>query len=64
MLDLVGKLRYLADRTRPDLLFAASVLRSAAPNPCPEHIKAAERVILYLKGTVDFRLVLGGPGGS
>jgi hypothetical protein len=61
--DVVGKLRYLADRTRPDILAAVNELGSGAAKPTPEHLRAAKRVLRYLKGTVESRLVLGGRQG-
>ncbi|KAJ1423098.1 hypothetical protein B484DRAFT_331889, partial [Ochromonadaceae sp. CCMP2298] len=53
-------LRFAADRTRPDILFALNVLSSAAASPGPEQVRAAKRVLRYLKGTEDSHLVLGG----
>jgi hypothetical protein len=55
-------LRFAADRTRPDILFALNVLSSAASSPGPEQVRAAKRVLRYLKGTEDSHLVLGGKG--
>ena len=49
--EIVGKLRYLADRTRPDIAFATSYLARFAANPAPEHWKLALRTVQYLKGT-------------
>jgi hypothetical protein len=60
MHDLVGKLRYLADRTRPDILTSVNALGSGAAAPGPEHIRAAKRVLRYLKGTTESAIVLGG----
>jgi hypothetical protein len=62
MLDLVGKLRYLADRSRPDLLTAVNALGSGAAQPGPEHVRAGKRVLRYLKGTLESTLTLGGTG--
>jgi hypothetical protein len=58
--DVVGKLRYLADRTRPDLLTAVNALGSGAAQPGPEHVRAAKRVLRYLKGTPESSMILGG----
>jgi hypothetical protein len=58
--DVVGRLRYLADRTRPDILAAVNELGSGAAQPRPEHLRAAKRVLKYLKGTTESCLVLGG----
>ena len=58
--DVVGKLRYLADRTRPDISTAVGMLGSAAANPTKAHLKGIEHLAGYLKGTQDLALVLGG----
>jgi hypothetical protein len=58
--DVVGKLRYLADRMRPVLLAAVNELGSGAAKPGVEHLRAAKRVLRYLKGTVESCLLLGG----
>jgi hypothetical protein len=39
--DIVGKLRFLADRSRPDLLSAVNSLGSGAAKPSKEHVRAA-----------------------
>jgi hypothetical protein len=58
--DVVGKLRFLADRTRPDLLSAVNALGSGAARPSKEHVRAARRILRYVKGTMESELVLGG----
>jgi hypothetical protein len=60
MHDVVGKLRFLADRTRPDILTAVNALGTGAAQPGPEHVRAAKRVLRYLKGTTESAIVLGG----
>jgi hypothetical protein len=64
LLELVGKLRYLADRTRPDIAFATSYLAGFAAKPAPQHWKLALRVVQYLKGTIDKQLIIGSPSGT
>jgi hypothetical protein len=61
--DIVGKLRFLADRTRPDLLSAVNALGSAAARPGKEHVRAARRILRYVKGSIESDLVLGGASG-
>jgi hypothetical protein len=51
--DVVGKLRFLADRTRPDLLSAVNALGSGAARPSKEHVRAARRILRYIKGSVE-----------
>eukprot|EP00981_Chlorochromonas_danica_P001145 scaffold250_cov204-Ochromonas_danica.AAC.1 len=56
----VGKLRYLADRTRSDILVSTGLLGSIAAKPNQTHLLKLQRVLKYLKGTCDTRLKLGG----
>lgn len=59
--DVVGGARYLADRTRPDLLTAVGLLGSAANNPTSTHLRGVRYLVRYLEGTHDsHELVLGG----
>jgi hypothetical protein len=60
ILDKVGKLRYLADRTRPDLLTAVGILGSGATLPSVNHLRGVDHIGRYLKGTSDERIQLGG----
>jgi hypothetical protein len=57
-LQLVGSIMYLASATRPDIAYAASRLGRFSSNPGLSHWQAAKRVLRYLKGTKDRRLVL------
>jgi hypothetical protein len=57
--DMVGKLRYLVDRTRPDLAYAASFLGRFTLKPTREQVLATERTIRYAKATKDFTLSMG-----
>jgi hypothetical protein len=50
---LVGKLLYLTVWTRPDLVFATQQLAKWSHDPHEKHMKAAKRVLAYLKGTKD-----------
>lgn len=55
--ELVGSLVYLANSTRPDIAYASSELSRYCANPGSQHWKAAKRVIRYLKGTSDYKIV-------
>ena len=58
---ITGTLRYLADRTRPDILVATgSMSTGGATNPSDDHVAAAERTINYLMQYPNLGLVLGG----
>jgi hypothetical protein len=62
--DMLGKIRYLADRTRPDIMFPASFLARFAASPNQQHLDAMYQVIGYLKGTKDESLTVGSPSGE
>ena len=56
----IGSILYTAVMTRPDVAFAVSRLARFLTNPGPKHHTAADRVILYLKGTSHLGLQFGG----
>ena len=47
---------YLASAMRPDIAFAVSKLSWFVSNPEDDHWKALERVMHYLKGTMDYKI--------
>jgi len=59
-MDKVGSLRFLADRTRPDILTAVGSIGSAASNPTIDHVRGADHIGRYLESTKDKSVVLGG----
>lgn len=62
LLPITGKLRYLADRTRWDILTAVGEMSSGgADSPSDNHVKTAYRTIDYLRNTKEETLNLGGP---
>jgi hypothetical protein len=58
--NLLGRLKYAAVCTRPDVSTALSILGSAQATPTDAHMQALKKVLRYLHGTVDMRLTLGG----
>ena len=54
--QIIGSLMYLASATRPDIVFAVSKLSRFVSKPGDVHWHAIERVMRYLKGTVNYRL--------
>jgi len=52
--QIIGSLMYLASATRPDVSFAVSKLSRFVSNPGDDRWKALERVMHYLKGTMDY----------
>jgi hypothetical protein len=62
MRPLVGKIRYAVDHTRPESLYVASQLSSAAASPGLEHIAASKHLLRYFAGSLTQGLTLGAPG--
>ncbi|GKV31573.1 hypothetical protein SLEP1_g40251 [Rubroshorea leprosula] len=53
--SLVGSLRYLTC-TRPDILFGVGLVSRYLEAPTTVHLKAAKRILRYVKGTTNFGL--------
>ena len=60
MRDLTGNLRFLADRTLPNILSACSLLSSHAHNPTSQHIAGGEHILKYLNEHQNDHITLGG----
>jgi hypothetical protein len=58
----VGSLMYLMVATRPDLSFSVGAVSQFMSSPGEEHWAAVKRIFRYVKGTADFKLILGGEG--
>jgi hypothetical protein len=52
--QIIGSLMYLASATRPNISFSVSKLSWFVSNPGDDHWKALERVMRYLKGTMNY----------
>ena len=62
---LIRKLIYFACRTRPDIAFVVGRLSKHNADPRKGHLRAAKRVVRYLKGTIHLELAYGQrPDGS
>jgi hypothetical protein len=61
LLPVTGSLRFICDRTRPDLLVATGEISTGAI-PSDLHYRVAERIEYYLKQTSYKSLNLGGKG--
>ena len=57
---IMGQLRYLADRTRSDLLYPVNYLSRFMHAPSSALTEEVFRLIRYLKHTINHELVLGG----
>jgi hypothetical protein len=57
--QLLGLLMYVANGTRPDICYAVNMLAQVSNNPGRAHWLAAKRIVRYLKGTRELRLVWG-----
>lgn len=49
--EIVGALNYLANSTRPDIIYVVSILCRYLSNPAKVHHETAKRLLRYLKGT-------------
>jgi hypothetical protein len=53
--SLIGSLRYLTC-TRPDIMFVVGMASRYMESPRISHWKAAKRILIYVRGTVDLGL--------
>ena len=58
-LEALESLLYLATCTRPDIAMATSELARFASDPGMEHWKGVNRILRYLKGTMDYGIKYG-----
>ncbi|PKU71137.1 putative mitochondrial protein [Dendrobium catenatum] len=54
--SLIGSLRYLTS-TRPDTLYEVGIVSRYMENPTETHLKAAKRILRYIKGTQNHGLL-------
>ena len=54
--SIIGSLRYATDCTRPDIAYVVGLLCRFTSRPSNEHWQAVERVMRYLKRTMDLGL--------
>ena len=53
--QMIGSLMYLTN-TRPNICFAMNTLTKYLTDPRSVHLMAAEHILRYLKGTIDYGL--------
>ncbi len=58
--DVVGKIRYLADHSRPEMLYVASKLGTKQASAPPKYQKVVQDALAYLKATKGMGLRIGG----
>lgn len=61
--SIVGSLLYAANITRIDTCYIVSILTRHVNQPFNFHLAAARRVLQYLRGTSERKLVFSGPQG-
>ena len=54
--SMIGKLNYLAQTTRPDIMYATHQLTKYSLNPCKPHVEAALYLVRYLKKSCNIRI--------
>jgi hypothetical protein len=57
--DVIGKLRYVVDRTRPDLLFPVNLLSRHMAKPTKKVMTELVRLVRYINYTKDYHLTVG-----
>jgi hypothetical protein len=60
--EAVGALNWVAVGSRPDISFVVGQLAQFMENPGKIHWEAVKRVLRYLKGTKDLKLIYGSTG--
>ena len=53
---VVGAISYLAQMTRPDLLYAVSIVASKCQSPTRYDLRCVKRILRYIVGTQDYGL--------
>ncbi|KXJ62343.1 hypothetical protein RP20_CCG020162 [Aedes albopictus] len=62
--EAVGCLQYIAQATRPDISFAVNAVSQFSSNPGRKHWEAVKRILRYLKGTINNRLLFNKRGNG
>ena len=62
--EAVGSLLWLSNGTRPDISYAVSQVAKYMSNSGMEHWKAVKRILRYLNGTMDRKIVYNGKSNT
>jgi len=57
--EAIGSLQYASSGTRPDIMYATSLLTRFNENPGLGHWKATVKILAYLHRTLDYKLTYG-----
>lgn len=60
LLPIIGKLRFLADNTRPDILTSLGILSQGSEYITDHHINSAHQLLSYISGSLTEKIKLGG----
>ncbi|CAL0315968.1 unnamed protein product [Lupinus luteus] len=61
--QVIGSLRYICN-TRPDLTFGVGLVSRFMEKPAHSHMQAVKRILRYLKGSLDFGVLLPTSSGQ
>ncbi|CAL9028826.1 unnamed protein product [Prunus brigantina] len=61
--QIIGSLMYLT-YTRPDIMYAVSLVSRYMEKPTEMHLNAAKRILRYVKGTIDYGVFYKSDDGS
>ena len=64
MQSVIGSIMYAMLGTQPDLAFSIMRLTKFASNPSKHHMRLAQYVLCYLRGTKDYALCYDGDSNS
>ena len=59
--SIIGALMHISSYTRPDISYGVNYLARFTAKPHAVHISQVRNLLRYLKGTVSYGLLLGGP---
>jgi hypothetical protein len=59
-----GSVMHATNTTRPNLAFSVRCLASCVENPQPEHWKAVQHLLAYVKGTIEYKITYQRSGSS
>ena len=63
-MSAIGELMWLANRTRPDIVYAVNVLARHSKQPTQRHWAGVKRIIRYLSGTADYGIMYRNRGSN